>query len=159
MDLIMADNHDGTAGGKEIHDLFREIFQLHGALARIMDRVHEQAGLSTPQLKIMRTLGREGPATVPDIAALLGVSRQFVQTVCNELHGRNFLGFSNNPRHKRSRLVNLTDQGRAAFHQARKNEHAFIERAMPGLNPVRVADTCELLATIRKAVQQLASES
>ena len=139
--------------GKALHDLFREVFKLHAALSEIMDRVHEQAGLSTSQLKIMRVLSRIGPATVPDVAAVLVVSRQFVQTVCNDLLADGFLEFTDNPRHKRSKLVLLTEPGHRAFRQARKNENQIIEQSLPEIDPVKATEACELLKYIRTAVQ------
>ena len=140
--------------GKALHDLFREVFGLQAALSAIMDTVHEQAGLSTSQHKIMRVLSQTGPATVPDIAADLGVSRQFVQTVCNDLFSCEFIEFSANPRHKRSKLAALTERGRSAFRRARKNENKIIEQALPGIDPVKATEACELLQSIRTAVQR-----
>ncbi len=140
--------------GKALHDLFREVFELHAALSAIMDTVHEQAGLNTSQHKIMRSLSHIGPATVPDIAAVLGVSRQFVQTVCNNLLSCEFIEFAANPRHKRSKLAVLTERGRNAFRQARKNENRIIEQALPGIDPVKATEACKLLESIRTAVQK-----
>ena len=79
------------------HDLFREVFKLQAALSNVMDRVHEHAGLSTSQNKIMRTLQEISPATVPDLAVRLNVSRQFVQTVCNHLSAMALVEFTENP--------------------------------------------------------------
>ena len=141
--------------GKALHDLFREVFNLHAALSEIMDKIQEQAGLSTAQHKIMRVLTHIGPATVPDIAAVLGVSRQFVQTVCNALLSCGFLEFTDNPRHKRSKLAVLTAPGRRAFRQARKNENQIIEKFLPGIDPDKATEACELLGCIRRSVRKI----
>ena len=141
--------------GKELHDLFREVFELHAALSKVMDKVHELAGLSTSQHKIMRTLGHFGSATVPDMAAFLGVSRQFVQTVCNHLHTRGFIEFKDNPRHKRSKLAVITESGRIAFRQARQKENKIIANALPEIDPHMATEACELLKCVREAVQKI----
>jgi DNA-binding MarR family transcriptional regulator len=143
------------AGGKALHDLFREVFASHAALSRVMDGIHAQAGLSTSQHKILRTLRRIGPAPVPDLAAVLGVSRQFVQAVCNDLCSNGFIEFTDNPRHKRSKLVVLTDSGRNAFRRARRKENKIIERTLPGINPGKAAEARELLASIRKVLEKI----
>ena len=140
--------------GKALHDLFREVFKLQAALSAIMDTVHEQAGLSTSQHKIMRAVSQIGPATVPDVAAVLGVSRQFVQTVCNNLLSCEYIKFRANPRHKRSKLVALTERGRNAFQQARRNENKIIEQALPGIDPQKAIEARKLLASIRTAVEK-----
>jgi DNA-binding MarR family transcriptional regulator len=140
--------------GQVLHDLFREVFELQASLSAIMDKVHERAGLSTSQHKIIRALSNLGPATVPDLAAALGVTRQFVQTVCNNLKASGFLEFKENPRHKRSRLLALTDAGRIAFQQARQKENEIIEKALPAIQPGKAEDAGRLLKSIRKAVQE-----
>lgn len=150
----MEDEPVVKSGGKEIHDLFREVFVLHGVLSHVMDMVHEQAGLSTSKHRIMRSLIRMGPATVPDVAAVLNVSRQFVQKTCNELYADGFIEFRDNPRHKRSKFVLLTKSGESAFAQARQKENAIIEQVMPDIDPDRAAEAREILKSIRKAIDE-----
>ena len=145
--------------GQALHDLFREVFALQAELAAVMDKVHLQAGLSTSQNKIMRVLSRMGPATVPDMAANLKVSRQFVQTVCNDLYDRGFLEFEENPRHKRSKLLTLTARGLTAFRQARRKENAIILKALPSISSEKAAQACDLLNLIRKTISSLAEEA
>ena len=150
----MAPRQGKTDAGKKFHDLFREIFKLQAELSNIMDRVHEEAGLSTAQHKIIRVLQVTGPATVPDTAAHLNVSRQFVQTICNNLHSNGFIEFVDNPRHKRSRLVVLTDKGHAAFQKARHNENQTIAKALKGVDAAKAAEAHDLLKQIRRTVQK-----
>jgi DNA-binding MarR family transcriptional regulator len=146
------------ASGQALHDLFREVFALQAALSTIMDHAHLLAGLSTSQHKIMRVLTRIGPATVPDIATALGVSRQFVQTVCNQMLADGLIAFAPNPRHRRSQLVGFTERGQAAFQQARRKENRIIEQVLPGIDAQRAADACSLLEAIRKALPDDAIE-
>jgi DNA-binding MarR family transcriptional regulator len=149
----MASRQNNTDPGRQFHDLFREVFKLHAALSAVMNSVHEQAGLSTAQHKVIRTLQEMGPVTVPDMAAQLGVSRQFVQTVCNRLSAMELLQFEENPRHKRSRLAILTDKGRTGFQQARRNENHTIAKALTGMDAAKAAEAHDLLKRIRRAVQ------
>lgn len=140
------------ATGKDLHDLFLEVFALQAALAAVVDRVHADAGLSTSQHKVIRTLRDAGDATVPDIALRLGVSRQFVQKVCNDLSTRGLVDFSTNPRHKRSSLVSLTAAGSDTFETARRREDALIERLLPHIDAERAAGARDLLAGIREKI-------
>jgi len=151
----MSEKNIKNTAGEALHDLFREVFELQAALSSIMDRVHEKAGLSTSQHKIMRALSHNGPSTVPDTAAVLGVSRQFVQTVCNDLLSRGFIEFADNPRHKRSKLAALTESGLIAFRQARQKENEIIEKALPGIDSDKATEARTLLECVRKAVQNI----
>jgi DNA-binding MarR family transcriptional regulator len=155
MDLIMTAESKKLTAGQVLHDLFREVFALQGILSNLVDTVHARAGLSTSKLKIIDTLLQFGSATVPDIAAHLEVSRQFVQTVCNDLLDRGYVLFSDNPRHKRSKLMTLTDAGRSAYAKARDNEYRLIERLLPDIDSERAGRASEILKEIRKAIQKL----
>lgn len=137
------------ATGGQIHDLLREVFALRHTLAQIMDKVHERAGMSTPQIKAADRLDRLGPATLPELAAQLDVSRQFARAVCNEMRDAGLLEFTDNPRHKRSRLAALTSAGRAALADAREKEAAIILDVLPDLDAATVTAAQDLLRRIR----------
>lgn len=138
------------ASGDDLHELFHEVFLLHAALSAVMDEVHEQAGLRTSQCKVADVLERAGPASVPEVAARLGVSRQFVQTVCNEFEESGLIEFKDSPRHKRSKLVALTEKGRRTLARAWRSEAAIIEKALPEIDAKTTSEATTLLATIRK---------
>jgi DNA-binding MarR family transcriptional regulator len=152
LDVSMSDRGTKNHSGALLHDLFKEVFALHATLSRMLDSVHAQTGLSTPERKILQSLERLGSATVPEVAARLGVSRQSVQVVCNDLLSRGYIAFFDNPRHKRSKLAGLTEAGTKAYHAAQQNEYAAIEQALGDIDPQRAERARELLATIRKAL-------
>lgn len=154
----MGDRTQHHLAGEAIHGLFREVFKLQAVLSKIMDEVHQKAGLSTSQRNVMRLLRDSGPATVPDLAAQLGVSRQFVQTVCNDMLRLGFSEFTENPRHKRSKLVSLTDRGDTAYQKARLAEHSIIEQTLPEIAIEEAVDACDLLERIRTAVERKSEE-
>ncbi|MCB2228900.1 MAG: MarR family transcriptional regulator [Desulfarculaceae bacterium] len=138
-----------NATGRELHDLFEEVFHLQAVLATVVDLVHEEAGLGSPQKKVAEILARRGPSTVPEVAAEMEVSRQFVQTVCNRLEEQGLIVFGPNPRHKRSRLAALSEAGRATLDEVWQREGEIIKQAMPKVarEPVLSAtDTLRLLA-------------
>lgn len=151
----MEENKAETGIGAALHDLFKEVFALQATLSRVMDKAHERAGLSTPQRKIIQLLKRLGTATVPDIATNLGVSRQSVQVVCNDLLSRELLEFTDNPRHKRSKLATLTESGHRAFQQAQENEYQAIEQVMPEIELEKTRETGRILAHVRHALENL----
>ena len=146
------------AAGEQLHDLFHEVFALHDALSEVMDEVHERAGLRTAQCRIADAFERLGPAPVPEVDASLGVSRQFVQTVCNELEAMGLVQFNDSPRHKRSKLVSLTEKGRRTIDRAGKAEAAIIERALPDVDAAKVAGAAALLRGISGQVRTKKSQ-
>ena len=141
-----------TEKGSILHELFMEVFGLQAALVSVMDKAHELSGLTTPQRRIMNAVRQQKPVAVPDIASLLGVSRQFVQTVCNKMVSLDYIEFKDNPRHKRSRLVVLTEAGNAKFDSAQKKEEEMIGRAIPDINLEKAEEARKLLTVIRKSL-------
>ncbi|WP_156952708.1 MarR family winged helix-turn-helix transcriptional regulator [Maridesulfovibrio frigidus] len=125
---------------------------MEAILSEIIDEVHEKAGMRTSQIRLANTLLELGQTTVPDIAYTMKASRQFVQTVVNELKKKDIIKFLDNPRHKRSKLVKLTDNGQNILNQVRKNEEAIILRILPDIDATRVKSAYELLASIRRKI-------
>ncbi|MGH8550614.1 MAG: MarR family winged helix-turn-helix transcriptional regulator [Blastocatellia bacterium] len=66
---------------------------------------------------LLRMLKTEGPQTVPDVARARSVSRQYIQKLANELIAEGWVALEDNPLHKKSRLMVLTDQGEAKLEE------------------------------------------
>jgi len=59
----------------------------------------------------MRSLALLGPLTVPQIAEMRPTSRQRMQRLADELAADGLVTFIDNPKHRRSKLVQLTRKG------------------------------------------------
>jgi DNA-binding MarR family transcriptional regulator len=65
----------------------------------------------------MRSLALLGPLTVPQIAQMRPTSRQRMQRLADELAAEGLVKFIENPRHRRSKLVQLTRKGNARYRE------------------------------------------
>ena len=65
----------------------------------------------------MRSLALFGPLTVPKIAKMRPTSRQRMQRLADELAAEELVDFIDNPRHLRSKLVQLTPKGYARYRE------------------------------------------
>ena len=65
----------------------------------------------------MRSLALLGPLTVPQIALMRPTSRQRMQRLADELAAEGLVAFIDNPKHRRSKLVQLTPKGDARYRQ------------------------------------------
>jgi DNA-binding MarR family transcriptional regulator len=63
----------------------------------------------------MRSLALLGPLTVPQIAKMRPTSRQRMQRLADELAAEGLVKFIDNPKHRRSKLVQLTRKGDARY--------------------------------------------
>ncbi len=141
------------ASGSELHALFKEVFSLEKALSTMVDEIHEQAGMRTSQIRLVNILREHGEATVPDVAHRLNVSRQFVQTMVNELVEQDMVEFLSNPRHKRSKLVGLTAHGKDVLEQTSKREASIIQELLPDIDSENVMSASDLLGELRKRLK------
>jgi DNA-binding MarR family transcriptional regulator len=65
----------------------------------------------------MRSLATLGPLTVPQIAEMRPTSRQRMQRLADELAADGLVEFIDNPKHRRSKLVQLTRKGAARYRE------------------------------------------
>lgn len=65
----------------------------------------------------LRSLAVLGPLTVPQIAQMRPTSRQRMQRLADELAAEGLVTFTDNPKHRRSKLVELTPKGEARYRQ------------------------------------------
>jgi DNA-binding MarR family transcriptional regulator len=65
----------------------------------------------------MRSLALLGPLTVPQIAQMRPTSRQRMQRLADELAAAGLVAFIDNPKHQRSKLVQLTRKGDARYRE------------------------------------------
>jgi DNA-binding MarR family transcriptional regulator len=65
----------------------------------------------------MRSLALLGPLTVPQIAEMRPTSRQRMQRLADELVDEGLVEFIDNPKHRRSKLVQLTRKGSARYRE------------------------------------------
>ena len=65
----------------------------------------------------MRSLAQLGPLTVPQIAQMRPTSRQRMQRLADELAAQGLVEFIDNPKHQRSKLVQMTPSGVARYRE------------------------------------------
>ncbi len=96
-----------------------EVFRLNGALISQGDALVGPLGLTSARWQVMGAIAEaSGGLSVAGIARNMGLVRQSVQRIADELAAENILRFAPNPHHRRARLVQLTEHGAALFAEA-----------------------------------------
>ncbi|HEX5369899.1 MAG TPA: MarR family transcriptional regulator [Dehalococcoidia bacterium] len=98
----------------ELALLVADIYEAAGALRRSGDQLAQQAGQTQARWQLM-SVASEGNWTVPAIASRLGISRQAVQRVADDLVANGDLRYIENPSHRRSPWMQLTEKGRRSL--------------------------------------------
>ena len=104
-------------------DELAKVFDLLGPLYRQTVRNLEQTGAPPVGVRAVLDLLRVRESlTVPRIADVLGLSRQFVQRCVNEAEEVGWVELRTNPAHQRSSLVVITQSGRELVTRIRAGE-------------------------------------
>jgi DNA-binding MarR family transcriptional regulator len=147
------DAKDGANGGSSdlLQTLLNEVVGLANQLRRMAAAVPDPPCSQVGGWGVLQLLERQGPLTVPSIARYRTVSRQSTQTLVNRLASQGWVASAPNPAHKRSGLVQLTDDGRRALAAATTRESPSSATLLPHVPESRLISATRLLRKVREA--------
>lgn len=148
-----------SEAGAALTRLFLASFPFHGSLMAAGERLTKPLGLTSARWQVLSVVARaERPETVANIARIMGLTRQAVQRVANELAKAGLLGFEPNPHHKRAVLVVLTDSGRISFDEVRARQVPWVNMLAEGLDPSHILTATRLLQKLSKRFEEQVGE-
>lgn len=118
-----------------------------------------EAGLTGTNLTVrmravLEILNKYGELTVPEIAARLEIQRQYVQIMCNETLASGFIEQRANPRHKRSPILALTDQGRTLIEEIISKEMTLVEDIGEAFSKEDIATALEVILAVTESLKK-----
>ena len=102
----------------------------------------------------MRSLAMLGPLTVPQIAQMRPTSRQRMQRLADELAAAGLVEFVDNPKHRRSQLVQLTRKGGARYREMNAQFLTLASTLGGDLNDTEIRKTA---AVVRRLSEDVAA--
>jgi DNA-binding MarR family transcriptional regulator len=135
-------------------ELFNDTRLLFHTLKQWADTLHDGLDLSISTRAVLELLLLSGAAPVPDMARVRGVSRQHIQQQVDALLEHGLVERQDNPAHKRSPLIALTDKGRALIQSMRADEHNALGRIQVGVSDNAMAEAAQVLSAWRAALQR-----
>jgi DNA-binding MarR family transcriptional regulator len=139
--------------GEAIAELMLEVAQ---CFFRIRSLGQEQGfitGWGGGAFGFMRSLALLGPLTVPQIAQMRPTSRQRMQRLADELAAEGLVEFVDNPKHQRSKLVRLTRNGAARYHELDEHLMAIASTMGVGLSEADVRSTTAIVRQLSDEVK------
>ncbi len=101
---------------------------------------------------VLRSLSREGPQSVPQLARARPVARQYMQKIVNQLLDEGLVALRDNPAHQRSKLVALTDEGAGQVAALNARIESWCQDLAPQLAGADIAGTIATLGRLRAAL-------
>ncbi len=137
-----------------VTELILETFRLNGRLLAAGDALVRDLGLTSARWQVLGAVAMSPvPLPVAHIARNMGLSRQNVQRIANELEAQGILRFEPNPHHQRAKLVVLTERGRSLFEAASARQRPWSSALADGLSAKNIEAATKLLRTLRKRLE------
>ena len=106
----------------------------------------------------IRSLALLGPLTVPQIARMRPTSRQRMQRLADELAAEGLVKFIANPKHQRSKLVQLTPKGDARYRELNARFLLIASTIGVSLSEAEIRKTTEIVRQLSDEVKGRAEQ-
>lgn len=142
-----------------ITDLVLETFRLNGRLIAAGDGLVADVGLTSARWQVLGAIALSPtPLPVASIARNMGLSRQAVQRLANEIALDGLVRFGANPHHQRAKLVLLTPRGKTAYDAAMKRQAPWARNLASGIAAKEIEAATATLRTIRQRLDSHVGE-
>ncbi len=133
-------------------DLVLSIFRLNGLLIAEGDALTEKLGLTHARWKVIGAIALSSAGlTVPGVARVLGQSRQAVQRITDVMVEDGLLAYQRNPKHKRSVLITLTEEGNHVYNMLREQQDPWV---MENTQEIPMEELDQALRLIRRLIKK-----
>ncbi|MEO1198379.1 MAG: MarR family winged helix-turn-helix transcriptional regulator [Pseudomonadota bacterium] len=145
----MTDRPGYSAAGSQMTAIWLEVFRLNGRLIAAGDALVADLGLTSARWQVLGAIAlSERPQTVSVIARRMGLTRQAVQRIVNDMAAVDLIAMKDNPADKRAKLARLTDRGQEVYETAISRQVPWANETAAGIVPTRLTEALEVLQTI-----------
>lgn len=149
-----------TAAGKTATALILEIFRVNGRLLAAGDALVAGLGLTSARWQVLGAVAlAPSPQPVARLARGMGLSRQAVQRLADELAADGILAFADNPHHRRAKLVVPTEAGKRLYRATERRQVPWINGLGGGLDPTDIAAAARVLSNLRERLERAAGNA
>ncbi|GAA2139037.1 MarR family winged helix-turn-helix transcriptional regulator [Glycomyces algeriensis] len=138
--------------GLAVSELAIEVFRANGALLAAGDALARPAGLTSARWQVLGVIDH-APATVADIARTMGLRRQSVQQTADALTADGLAAFTENPRHRRAKLLAPTEAGHRALAEVERAHADWADALAASLAPSQIEAATAALRALTTALE------
>ncbi len=138
-----------SAKGDAATAVVLETFRANGLLIAAGDLLAAPEGLTAARWQVLGAIALAGrPLTVPQIARRMGLTRQSVQASVNRLRDQRLVAAEENPDHRRSPLVRLTELGNRKYAALQRRQGRWINALAADLELADLSTTARVLCEL-----------
>ena len=128
-----------------------DVFRLNGDLIAAGDALVGDLGLTSARWQVLGAIALSPvPLPVAHIARNMGLTRQAVQRVVDEMRADGLVRLDPNPHHRRAMLVTMTASGQAAYGRASERQERWADGLATELAPEDVEAAGALLRELQR---------
>ena len=144
-----------TPGGEALTDLFLSVFRLNGRLLAAGDHLVSDLGLTSARWQILGAIALvPNPQPVAWLARSIGLNRQGVQRIVNEMREEDLVELRPNPHHRRAHLVALTKHGESAYAAASRLQTPWVNALAKGLDGEELAAASRIVRVLSERLEK-----
>jgi DNA-binding MarR family transcriptional regulator len=140
-----------TEAGEALTEAIIATFRLNGRLMDIAQRLAHAGDLTATEWRVLGGVLDE-PHSVAEIGRLMGMTRQGVQRVADQLVDRGLAEYRPNPAHRRAKLLACTQAGYWAIRQIALVQRPWADEIAANIGATELQQT---LTTIRRILATL----
>ena len=144
-----------TPAGEALTSLILETFRLNGALLGAGNQLTKPFELTSARWQVVGAIDLAGqPLTVAQIARRMGLARQGVQRIVNDLERLGMVAFEPNPDHKRAQLVSISKVGAKVMAAVDRAQTDWVNKVSEGLDERQLAQALKVLEAVRERSEE-----
>ncbi len=137
-------------------ELARMIFQLNALLEEKGDWLTDDLPINSSRWRVLDVLDRaQQPMPAAHIAKDMGLTRQNVTRLTNDLVKEGYLATSDNPYHQRAKLVSITEKGRVIFEEIKRRRDFATDLLLAEYPPEKLEQTIESLQQLQSITEDI----
>ncbi len=130
-------------------EIVLKVFRLNGCFLATGDKLVQPLELTSAKWQVMGAVALAGePLTAPHIAEAMGITRQGVQKQVNALVASGIMVLQQNPDHKRSPRIALSEKGKQLYDQVDDLNSNWSQSMAEGLSNEALQVTLQTLEII-----------
>jgi DNA-binding MarR family transcriptional regulator len=135
-------------------DIVLELFRLNGVLIAAGNVLCDGTGLTSARWQVLGAVAlSDRPPTVAQIGRAMGLTRQAVQRLVDELEADGIVRRVDHAENRRARPVELTVRGESLYAELMRRQRPWATRIAKGIAPDDLQTTLDVLQALRKRLE------
>ena len=143
-----------TPASNALTDLIRTVLRMNATVQKSGTRLMRGTGITNARWQTLSELfALEKPVTVSELARHMGLTRQAVQRLADDMASDGLVEFAENRSDARAMHLLLTKAGRVMYHEALEREWQWTNAIAEDFDAEQIARAVALLGAITKKMQ------